>query len=62
MVKEALEAKFETWINEQKDMLSNCMDGATFKGYLDHSLASHDDTVLLSYPPAYIVGPICALE
>ena len=54
--KEALEAKFATWIEEEKQKLA-AMKEDEFVGYKDHSLYPAEKEVMPSYPPAYIVGP-----
>ena len=38
------------------------MDGSVFVGYQDQTLVDIDPYVIPSYPPRYMVGPICPQE
>lgn len=57
-LKADLEPKFNRWIAEQQAELDSAGENA-FAGFWDHSLHKDDSSVLVSYPPAYLVGPIC---
>lgn len=56
-LKKDLQPKFDQWIGEQMAALEQSGENA-FAGYWDHTLHKTDETVIASYPPVYLVGPI----